>query len=124
VIYIIDDDKYVLRGFQILLKSGGLESSVFNSIEDFLESWKHCDSDLLILDMHMPDKNGCYLLEYLKKKACHPDVIIVTAYDEQASRDCSLDYGALAFLIKPVDSDLLLDVVKIWTNKILNTQIS
>jgi FixJ family two-component response regulator len=124
MISIIDDDKYVLRGFQILLKSSGLESSIFNSVEDFLGSWEPNDSDLLIADMHMPGMNGCNLLEFLKKKAYHPDVIIVTAYDEQVSRDCSLDYGVLAFLIKPVDSDLLLDVVKIWTNKILNTQIT
>jgi two-component system response regulator HydG/two-component system response regulator AtoC len=112
MIYIVDDDKCVLRGFQILLRSEGLESTAFECAEEFIKLWDHNENDLLILDMHMPGISGCYLLEYLEKKNLHLPVIIVTAYDVQASRDCSKRYGTLAYLLKPVDSDVLLNLIK------------
>jgi FixJ family two-component response regulator len=112
VVYIIDDDKNVLRGFQILLKSEGMESEIFSKVEEFLESWEHNNNDIFILDMHMPGINGCDFLAYLKNRNLHPDVIIVTAFDEKESRECSKNYGALAFLTKPVDSDLLIDIIR------------
>jgi FixJ family two-component response regulator len=112
VIYIVDDDKYVLRGFQILLRSEGLESTSFESVEEFIKSWDHDENDLLILDIHMSGMNGCDLLEYLEKKNLHPRIIIVTAYDEQSSRNCSMKYGCMAYLTKPVESDALITIIK------------
>jgi FixJ family two-component response regulator len=112
VIYIVDDDKYVLRGFQILLRSEGLESTVCECVEEFIKSWNQDENDLLILDMHMPGMNGCNLLEYLENKNLHLPVIIVTAYDEQASRNCSKRYGTLAYLLKPVEGEILLNLIK------------
>jgi FixJ family two-component response regulator len=112
MVYIIDDDRNVLRGFQILLKSEGIESEIFSKVEEFLETWEHNNNDIFILDMHMPGINGCEFLAYLKNRNLHPDVIIVTAFDEMESREWSQNYGALAFLTKPVDSDLLIDAIK------------
>lgn len=121
MIYIIDDDKYVLRGFQILLMSEGMESKTFSKVEEFLESWKPIETDILILDMHMPGLGGCNLLDYLKKKNLHPDVIIVTAYDAIESRKCSENYETLAFLTKPVDSELLIGIIKNRKHNFINT---
>jgi FixJ family two-component response regulator len=59
VIYLIDDDKYVLRGFQILLRSEGLECIACESVEEFIKSWDRDENDLLIHDMHLPGWNGC-----------------------------------------------------------------
>jgi FixJ family two-component response regulator len=118
VIYIVDDDKYVLRGFQILLKSEGLESTAYESAEEFIKSWDQDENNLLILDMHMPGMNGCNLLEYLESKGLNIPVIIVTAYDEEASRNCSLRYRTLGYLLKPVESEALLDLIKSAAHKI------
>jgi FixJ family two-component response regulator len=123
VIFIIDDDKYVLRGFQILLKSAGLECDIFMCAKEFLKSWEHDENDLLILDMHMPGMSGCNLLEYLKRRNLHPHIIIVTAYDENESRECSNKYGTLAYLLKPVDSGLLIDIIKNKSHNFQNTDL-
>jgi FixJ family two-component response regulator len=112
VIYIIDDDKYVLRGFQILLQSADLESKIFGGVEEFLERWEHDKNDILILDIHMAGLNGCDLLHYLEEIQLHLNVIVITAYDESESRQLAADYGALAYLTKPVDGELLLDLLK------------
>jgi FixJ family two-component response regulator len=111
VIYIIDDDKYVLRGFQILLQSAGLESRIFRSVEEFLETWEQEKSDTLILDIHMAGLNGCDLLKYLEENNLHLSVIVITAYDESESRKHAESYGALAYLTKPIDGEVLIDLL-------------
>ena len=112
VIYIIDDDKYVLRGFQILLQSAFLESRIFDSVEEFLETWEHDSNDILILDLHMPGLNGCDLLKYLEELGLNIPVIVITAYAETESRKQAVSYGVLAYLTKPVDGEVLLDLLK------------
>jgi FixJ family two-component response regulator len=118
VIFIIDDDKYVLRGFQILLKSAGLECVVFSSVEEFLCKWHKNKSDILVVDIHMPGLDGCDLLDDLEKTHLNVPVIVITAYDEPASRSRSENYGVLAYLTKPVDSEILIDLIKNQTKKV------
>lgn len=112
MIYLIDDDKYVLRGFQILLKSANLESKSFENVECFLKEWEQEVSDILILDIHMHGMNGYDLMAWLKESDIYLPVIVVTAFDEAESREMAENYGALAYLTKPVDPEKLLDIIK------------
>jgi len=102
----------------MLFKSAGLESSAIGSAEDFLAAFKPDDKDILILDMHMPGMNGCDLLEYLANKEMFIPVIIITAFDDPASRECAKRYGAIAYLRKPVDGEALIDLVKYSVNPV------
>jgi FixJ family two-component response regulator len=111
MIYIIDDDAYVRRGFQLLLESAGYEFDAYESGIDFLKRCEPVETDMLLLDLHMPDMNGCELLNTLMKKKIRMHVIVVTAYDTPLARDCAREYGVVAFLRKPVDGDALLDLV-------------
>ena len=112
MIFIIDDDRNVLRGFQVLLKSAGLECSVFDNVEEFLCTWNMIEDDILLLDIHMPEIDGCDLLDYLEKRNLHIPVIVITAYDQQESRFRSENYGVLAYLTKPVNDIVLLDLLR------------
>jgi two-component system, LuxR family, response regulator FixJ len=111
MIYFIDDDTSVLRGFQILLKSASLECCVFDSVEEFLCKWSRKEDDILILDIHLPGINGCDLLDYLEKRNLKIPVIIITAHDQPESRSSSDKYGVMAYLTKPVDSEILLEKI-------------
>jgi len=112
MIFIIDDDRNVLRGFQVLLKSAGLECSVFDNVEEFLRKWNKDENDMLLLDINMPGIDGCDLLDYFEKRNLHLPVIVITAYDQPGSRSISENYGVLAYLIKPVDSEVLIELIK------------
>ncbi len=112
MIHIIDDDPSVRRGLGMFLKSAELECTCHASAEEFLETGKLQGHDLLILDMHMPGMGGCDLLKHFTEKKMHIPVIIITAYDEQASRECAKNYGAVAYLRKPVDGEALIDLIK------------
>ncbi|MFI5236543.1 MAG: response regulator transcription factor [Ignavibacteriales bacterium] len=117
MIHIIDDDQSVRDGFIMLLKSTGFECDSFEGAEQFLDIWKPADNDLIILDIHLTGMNGCTLLENLTKRGLHLPIIIVTAYDEQTTRNAAKNFGALAYLRKPVDSEELIDLVKFATSK-------
>jgi two-component system, LuxR family, response regulator FixJ len=117
MVYIVDDDVYVQRGFQLLLKSADFKSMAFDSAEAFLRSFQPAENDVLMLDIHLPDMNGCELLEHLSEKGIRMNVIIITAYDEPSSRESAKKYGALAYLRKPIDGNALIDVLKYSVNK-------
>ena len=128
MIYIIDDDKHVRDGFMMLLKSVGFDCCCYETAEELLKNYKSGINDLIILDIHLAGMNGITLLEKMDKRKMHLPVIIVTAYDDQATRNAAKNYGALAYFRKPVDSEALIDIIKynldiqIPTNKIISSQ--
>jgi FixJ family two-component response regulator len=119
MIFIIDDDRNVLRGYQILLKSAGLECCVFDNVEEFLRNWNRCEDDILLLDIHMPEIDGFDLMGYLEYMKMFLPVIVITAYDQPESRSISENYGVLAYLTKPVDSEILIKLIKETVEKSL-----
>jgi FixJ family two-component response regulator len=123
MIFIIDDDVNVLRGFQILLKSADLECCVFDNVEEFLCKWNKNKDDLLILDIQMPGIDGCDLLDYLEKRHLKIPIIVITAYDQPESRSISDRYGVIAYLTKPVDSGILIALIKNQIKNPINATI-
>jgi FixJ family two-component response regulator len=111
MIYLIDDDKSVRRGFEMFLKSVDMELKSFENAEDYLSAVKPQPKDILILDLHLPGMNGCELLNHMRKDGITIPVIIVTAFDEPESREACRQYGVMAYLRKPVDSEALLDII-------------
>jgi FixJ family two-component response regulator len=124
MIFIIDDDVNVLGGFQILLKSAGLECCVFDNVEEFLCKWDKNENDMLLLDIHIDGIDGCDLLDYFEKRNLYIPVIVITAYDQPESRSKSAGYGALAYLTKPVDSEILIELIKNPTKNPTNVPIN
>jgi FixJ family two-component response regulator len=112
MIHIIDDDKSVREGFSMLFKSADIQCSLYESAEEFLKYFNTGKKELLILDMHMPGISGCNLLEILMEKGLHLPVIVVTAYNDETSEKYAKNYGVIAYLHKPVDSEALLDLIK------------
>lgn len=112
MVYIIEDDKNVRDGFMMLLESTGIKCSAFESAETFLQKFENSKNDLLILDMNLRGKSGCSLLEELTSRNIYVPVIVITAFDRPQNRKCAKDYGAIAYLRKPVDSIALIDLIK------------
>jgi FixJ family two-component response regulator len=115
MIYFIDDDESIRRGFGMFLKSAGLGHKSFESAEEFLSQFKPDRGDLLVLDMLLPGMNGCDLLKKFAMDDIHMPVIVVTASDDSHFLEYSRNYGVKAYLRKPVDSEALLDLIKFNT---------
>jgi len=112
MIYLIDDDDSVRRGFELFLKSEGLDFKSLDGAEEFLTRFKPGTADLLILDLNLPGINGCDLLQKLSTLGINIPVIVVTAFDDACSREFCRLHGVKAYLRKPVDGDALLDTIK------------
>ena len=65
------------------------------------------DIELMLLDINMPGMDGLELLRVLKERRPELPVMMVTAYGDDERRRRAAEYGAMEFVTKPVDFDLL-----------------
>jgi FixJ family two-component response regulator len=63
--------------------------------------------DCLILDIQMPGLNGLDVQQRLAVNHCVVPVVFITAHDELGIREKALAFGAVAFLRKPFNDELL-----------------
>ncbi len=111
-ICIVDDDDDVRSSLENYLRSAGVEVRAFESAEGFLASSDRLEADCLITDLHMPGMDGMSLQRELNRIGRTFPVIVMTAFPTHAAQEQSASLGAVAFLVKPVDPDLLLDRVE------------
>jgi FixJ family two-component response regulator len=110
LIAIVDDDPWVRRSLNRLMKSAGFKTECFASAEEFLES----ADDLLgcvILDLKLPGMNGLELQRRLADEDKRVPIVFVSAHDDRASKSQALQAGATAFLNKPFGDETLLNAV-------------
>ena len=111
VISIVDDDASIRQALDGLLRSAGLQAAAFGSVEEFLGSGHLATTGCLILDLRMPGIDDLELQEWLLAEGRRIPIIVLTANGDGGARDRALAAGALAFLPKPFDADVLLGAV-------------
>ena len=72
--------------------------------------------DCVVLDVQMPGLNGLQVQEQLARSAHPIPVIFITAHDDSALREQALAGGALAFLRKPFNDELLIKILNVALN--------
>ncbi|MGN6718322.1 MAG: response regulator transcription factor [Candidatus Binatia bacterium] len=110
-IAIVDDDESVCRAVRRLVPSLGMDGETFSSGQkfiDMLEAMPSFRPDCLILDVQMPGMNGLDVQDHLVRSGNTVPVIFITAHDEVGVREKALSAGAVAFLRKPFDDELLI----------------
>jgi FixJ family two-component response regulator len=112
MVYLIDDDKSVRRGFESFLESSGMDYRSSVSVEEFLQLYRPEANDLIVLDLSLPGIKGTDLLIKLDDAGLSIPVIVVTSLDDKESREACRKYGIKAFLRKPVDGEALIDLIK------------
>lgn len=81
------------------------------------------DYDVIILDLIMPNKDGLYVLEEMKKKNIDKPVIISTSYNSDDMIRRVSEYGVRYFLLKPYElSDLENRIIELSNNEIKETK--
>jgi FixJ family two-component response regulator len=112
LISVVDDDISVRRSLDRLIRSAGLEVNVFVSAEEFLNSNHRPKADCLILDVRLPGMSGIELHRHLLASKCKVPVVFITAHasDDRARSEAASDW-TVAYLIKPLDGDEVLDAV-------------
>jgi FixJ family two-component response regulator len=110
-IAIVDDDKWVLRSLERLVKSAGFKVATFVSAEDFLKASQASTTVCVILDIGLPGMSGLDLQRHMLAENSQIPIIFVSAHDETEVRAQAMAAGAVAFLSKPVKAKALLEAV-------------
>jgi FixJ family two-component response regulator len=112
MVAIVDDDVLMRRALQGLLKAAGLLALAFASAEEFLSSGEQHQSSCLIADIRMPGLSGLELQAKLNAERCRIPIIFITAHGDARMRMQALRAGAVEFLTKPFDDEVLIESVR------------
>jgi FixJ family two-component response regulator len=116
LIAIVDDDEAMQDSLRDLLEAAGLAARCFGSAEEFLNSDLHRKAACLIVDIRMPKMSGLELQARLKEEEYNVPIIFITAHGDARMRIQAMRRGAVEFLAKPFDHQLLLKRVRAALN--------
>ena len=109
---IVDDDAPMRDALMDLLDEAGFPACAFASGEEFLASGRHDECSCLITDIRMPGMSGLDLQSRLNAERLRVPIIFITAHGDERMRMQALRAGAVEFLAKPFDDEVLLDTVR------------
>ena len=109
---VVDDDELMRGALQGLLKEAGLPARAFASGEEFLSSGAQHLSSCVIADISMPGMSGLDLQARLNAEKIRIPIIFITAHGDERIRVQALRSGAVDFLAKPFDDEVLLRSVR------------
>jgi FixJ family two-component response regulator len=112
LVAIVDDDDSVRGTLKELLRAAGFSSQTFESAEHFLGSGHQQDTACLITDIRMPGMSGLELQARLNAERCRIPTIFITAHGDEEMRFQALRAGAVEFLPKPFDDEVLIESVR------------
>jgi FixJ family two-component response regulator len=109
---IVDDESAVRDALLDLLDEAGLLACAFASGEAFLASGCQYECSCLITDIRMPGMSGLDLQSRLNAERLRLPIIFITAHGDEFMRVQALRGGAIEFLAKPFDDEVLLRTVR------------
>ena len=110
-VFVVDDDEAVRESIIFLLESSNLAVEGYPSAEAYLESYQPERPGCLVLDISMPGMSGLELQETLHARQIRIPIIFITGHGDVPMSVKALKAGALDFIEKPFDKELLLSRV-------------
>lgn len=111
LIAIVDDDRSVQIALKDLMESAGLEARCFGSAEEFLEPDQRYQMACIVTDIRMPGMSGLELQAKLNADGSRIPIIFITAHVDAKMKMQAMKAGAVEFLSKPFDDEVLLEKV-------------
>ena len=112
IVHVIDDDDALRESLTFLLRSAKLEVKSFASAKAFLDALPDPSLSCVITDVRMPEISGIELLRRLKELKIAAPVIVITGHGDVSLAVEAMKIGAVDFLEKPFDDEVLLASVE------------
>lgn len=111
-VHLVDDDAGVRDSLAALLDLRGIAVRTYSGADEFLGAcrprWRGC----VLTDLCMPGLSGLDLHSGLRSRGIALPVVVLTAHGDVATTRVAMKAGVFDFLEKPVEDDLLLDVLR------------
>ncbi len=112
IVHVIDDDEAIRQSLAFLLQAAKLEVKTYASAMAFLDALPDAAASCVITDIRMPGMSGVDLLRRMKELKIGVPVIVITGHGDVALAVEAMKAGAVDFLEKPFDDDVLLASVQ------------
>ncbi len=110
-IAIVDDDDAVRDSLDVLIRADGRDTLLFANATDFLAA-NRSNVACILLDVRLPDGDGIQILQHLMEGGECAPIIIITGHGDVPMAVRAMQIGAVDFVEKPFDPDLLLESVE------------
>jgi len=111
IVFVVDDDDAVRRALERLIRSIGLEVETFASAQEFLRRDPPDRPACVVSDVRMPGLSGLDLQKELADADLSMPIIFMTGHGTVPMSVRAMKAGAVDFLQKPVDEQVLLDAI-------------
>jgi two-component system response regulator FixJ len=118
VVHVIDDDETMRESLAFLLGAVGMEVRTYESALGFLDVAPNAEAGCVITDVRMPGLSGVDLLRRLRELKLGIPVIVITGHGDVPLAVEAMKIGALDFLEKPFDDEVLLASVRSALNQL------
>ena len=116
-ILVIDDEESIRRTISMTLQHAGYHVDTAETGKHAIEKAEANFYNLALIDIRLPDMEGTELLTALKETTPKMVKIILTGYPALQNAVAAINKGVDAYLIKPVNTDGLLRLIKEQLNK-------
>lgn len=112
VVFVVDDDVSVRESLELLISFAGWQPETFASAEDFLARPRSLTPSCLVLDVSLPDLNGLELQKLIASDRLDMPIIFITGHGDVPMTVQAMKAGAVEFLTKPFDDEVLLTAIR------------
>ena len=112
VVFVVDNDVSVRESLDAMIRCAGFKAETFASAHDFLGHPPARLPNCLVLDVSLPDLSGLDLQNLIASKRTDTPIIFITSHGDVATSVRAMKAGAVEFLTKPFDDQVLLDAIR------------
>jgi FixJ family two-component response regulator len=112
IVFVVDDDVSVRESLELLIRSAGWKPETFASAKAFLSRSRPDVPSCLVLDVSLPDLNGLDLQNRVAADRSDMPIIFITGYGDVPMTVRAMKAGAVEFLTKPFDDEVLLTAIR------------
>ena len=111
-ILIVDDDENIRKTMKAILEEENYSVDLATNGKEAIQMTNEKMYNLALLDIRLPDIEGVELLQLMKEYVPRTRKIMVTGYPTIQNAVMAINKNADAYLLKPVDIEKLLHIVK------------
>ena len=113
VVFVVDDDVSVRESLEPLIRYEGWQTEVFESAMKFLARPRLVAPSCLVLDVTLPGVDGLELQRLIGVERLDMPIIFITGHGDVPMTVRAMKAGALEFLTKPLDTEVLLSAIRL-----------
>lgn len=113
IVHIVDDDDSLRRALDSLLRSVGLQTRTYGSVQEFLDAKREDRPGCMVVDVRLPGLSGLDFHEQLVNFGVQLPAVLITGHGDIPMSVRAMKAGAVDFLAKPFRDQDMLDAVTV-----------